>query len=142
MKRVPTYDVEMGSRVIDDAKKLTGEEKDNAKRILKIRLEDQDHFVRKSYFLCLLLFVASGIAMTVAIVQGAYHEVVLAETVMISVLGTAYMVLFVVMLCCYGSGQLRIAILLFVATFVGIVAGFMIGVNLKLVVSHLQDAKL
>jgi len=119
---------------------LTGEAKDNAKRMQRLRLEDQDTFIRKGYFLCLLLFIVSGIAMVAAVMQGVYKDVVLAETLMVSVLGTAYVVLFIVMICCYGSGQLRIAILLFVATFVGLVGGFMVGVNLKMVVSHLQDS--
>lgn len=119
---------------------LTGEAKDNAKRMQRLRLEDQDNFIRKGYFLCLLLFLVSGVAMIAAVMQGAYKDVVLAETLMVSVLGTAYVVLFIVMICCYGSGQLRIAILLFVATFVGLVGGFMIGVNLKMVVSHLKDS--
>ncbi len=133
LKRKASDDIEMQGL-------LTGEAKDNAKRMQKMRLEDQDEFIRKGYFLCLILFLASGLAMLTAVVQGAYKDVVLAETVMVSVLGTAYVVLFVVMICCYGSGQLRIAILLFVATFVGLVGGFMIGVNLKMVVSHLKDS--
>lgn len=77
--------------------------------------------------------------MVTAVLQGAYKEVVLAETIIVTVLGSIYIVLFIVMICCYGSGQLRIAILLFVAAFVGCVGGFLVGVNLKMVVAHLRD---
>ena len=136
LRRKVSDDIEMNHEL---QPMLTGEAKDDQKRKQKMRLEDQDDFVRKGYFLCMVLFLASGVAMVVAVTRGAYKDVVLAETVMVSVLGTAYGVLFVVMICCYGSGQLRIAILLFVSTFVGIVGGFMIGVNLKMVVSHLKD---
>jgi hypothetical protein len=136
IRRKLSDDIEMNH---ESQPMLTGEAKDDQKRKQKMRLEDQDDFVRKGYFLCMVLFLASGVAMIVAVTQGAYKDVVLAETVMVSVLGTAYGVLFVVMICCYGSGQLRIAILLFVSTFVGLVGGFMIGVNLKMVVSHLKD---
>jgi hypothetical protein len=87
----------------------------------------------------LILFIACGAAMIIAVSEGSYKEIVLAESIIVTVLTPAFVVLFVVMICCYGSGQLRIAILLFVATFVGVVAGFMIGVNLKMVVSHLKD---
>jgi hypothetical protein len=118
---------------------LTGDSKDNAKRMRRLRLEDQDDFIRKGYFLCLILFIACGAAMIIAVSEGSYKEIVLAESIIVTVLTPAFVVLFVVMICCYGSGQLRIAILLFVATFVGVVAGFMIGVNLKMVVSHLKD---
>lgn len=124
---------------IEDQRYITGDPKDNEKRLQHLRLQDQDTFIRKGYFLCLLLFLASGMAMITAVLQGSFKEVILAETIMVTVLGTIYVVLFIVMVCCYGTGQLRIAILLFVATFVGLVAGFMIGVNLKMVVSHLRD---
>lgn len=117
----------------------TGDEKDNEKRLKKLQLEGQDKFIKKSYFLCLILFLASGLAMGIAVLQGAYKEVVIAETILVTVLGTVYLVLFAVMLLCYSSGQLRIAILLFVSSFVGLVAGFMIGVNLKILVMHLKD---
>jgi len=117
----------------------TGDPKDAEKRLQKLRLEEQDQFIRRGYFVCLLLFLASGLVMVTAVLQGAYKEVVLAETIIVTVLGSIYIVLFIVMICCYGSGQLRIAILLFVAAFVGCVGGFLVGVNLKMVVAHLRD---
>lgn len=118
----------------------TGDEKDRKKRYLMHQHKETDVFVKKSYWLCLILFMVSGIAMVAAVVSGAYKDVVLAETFIVSVLGTTYLVLFIIMICCYGNAQLRIATLLFVSTFIGLVAGFMIGVNLKMVVSHLKDS--
>lgn len=117
----------------------TGDEKDNKKRYLMHQHKETDIFIKKSYWLCLVLFLVSGIAMVSAVTAGVYKDVILAETFIVSVLGTIYMVLFIVMICCYGNGQLRIAVLLFVATFIGIVGGFMVGVNLKMVVSHLKE---
>lgn len=117
----------------------TGDEKDNRKRYLQHQHKETDIFIKKSYWLCLILFLVSGIAMVTAVTAGVYKDVVLAETFIVSVLGTTYMVLFIIMICCYGNAQLRIATLLFVSTFIGVVAGFMIGVNLKMVVSHLKE---
>ncbi len=117
----------------------TGDKKDNKKRYLYHQHQETDIFVKKSYWLCLILFLVSGIAMVSAVTAGVYKDVVLAETFIVSVLGTTYMVLFIIMICCYGNAQLRIATLLFVSTFIGVVAGFMIGVNLKMVVSHLKE---
>ena len=122
-----------------ESQRYTGDEKDNKKRWLMHQHKETDIFVKKSYWLCLLLFMVSGIVMVAAVFSGAYKDVVLAETFIISVLGTTYLVLFIVMICCYGNSQLRIATLLFVSTFIGLVAGFLIGVNLKMVVSHLKD---
>ena len=119
--------------------RYTGDDKDHKKRYLMHQHKETDVFVKKSYWLCLILFMISGIAMVAAVVSGAYKDVVLAETFIVSVLGTTYLVLFIIMICCYGNAQLRIATLLFVSTFIGLVAGFMIGVNLKMVVSHLKD---
>ena len=123
-----------------ESQRYTGDEKDHNKRYLMQQHRETDIFVKKSYWLCLILFLVSGIAMIAAIMTGIYKDVLLAETFIVSVLGTAYIVLFIIMICCYGNAQLRIATLLFVSTFIGVVAGFMIGVNLKMVVSHLKDA--
>ena len=118
---------------------LTGDKLDNEKRYRFMEMQKQEKFIKRSYWMCLLLFLCSGLVMTIAIFQGMYKDVILAETVMVSVLGTSYLVLFIVMLFCAGDGTLRVAILLFVSCFVGIVGGFMIGVNLKMVVKHLED---
>lgn len=124
---------------MDLERNYTGDEKDNQKRYLHHQHKETDIFIKKSYWLCLILFLVSGIAMVSAVTAGVYKDVVLAETFIVSVLGTTYMVLFIIMICCYGNAQLRIATLLFVSTFIGVVAGFMIGVNLKMVVSHLKE---
>ena len=117
----------------------TGDEKDNAKRYQRYIAQEQEMFVKKSYWLCLLLFIVVGVVMVAAVVGGMYKDVLLAESFMVSILGTIYWILFIIMLCCYGSPTLRIATLLFVSTFIGLVAVFMVGINLKMVVSHLKD---
>jgi hypothetical protein len=117
----------------------TGDEKDNNKRHTQYRLKEQDKFISRSYWMCTTLFFITGIAMTVTLLQGAYEEVVLAENIMISVFGTVYMILFIVMCFCHKNESLRVAILLFITGFISLVAGFMIGVNLKTVVDHLKD---
>lgn len=123
----------------DDIELGTGEKKDNEKRMQFLKYQDQDAFIRKGYLLCLMLFLATGCIMITAVLEGAYKEVILAETIMVTVLGSIYIVLFVIMVCCYGATQLRIALLLFISFFIGVVGGFMVGVNLKVVVSHLRD---
>ena len=123
----------------DDLELGTGEKKDNEKRMQFLKYQDQDAFIRKGYLLCLMLFLATGCIMITAVLEGAYKEVILAETILVTVLGSIYIVLFVIMVCCYGATQLRIALLLFISFFIGVVGGFMIGVNLKVVVSHLQE---
>ena len=123
----------------DDIELGTGEKKDNEKRLQFFKYQDQDAFIRKGYLLCLMLFLATGCIMITAVLEGAYKEVILAETILVTVLGSIYIVLFVIMVCCYGATQLRIALLLFISFFIGVVGGFMVGVNLKVVVSHLQE---
>ena len=105
----------------------------------KYRLQDQDNFIRKGYLLCLLLFLATGVLMVTVILEGTYRDAVLAEQILITVFGTIYLILFIIMVCCYGVTQLRIALLLFISMFIGCVGGFMIAANLKVVMSHLQD---
>ena len=102
-------------------------------------MTEQNKFITRSYWMCITLFFVTGIAMLSAVLQGAYKEVVLAENIMVTVFGTIYMVLLVIMCFCHRNETLRVAILLFVSGFIGVVGGFMIGVNLKLVVEHLQD---
>jgi len=104
------------------------------------RLQEQDNFIRKSYLLCILLFFATGVTMVTALLEGFYSETILAEEIMTTVFGTIYMVLFVTMVCCYSSTTLRIALLLFISTFIGCVGGFMISAHLKVVVKHLNPA--
>lgn len=103
------------------------------------RLQEQDNFIRKGYLLCLLLFLATGVGMVTAILEGTYKDAILAEQILITVFGTIYMILFIIMVCCYGVSQLRIALLLFISLFIGCVGGFMVAANLKVVISHLKD---
>ena len=103
------------------------------------RLREQDNFIKKGYMLCLLLFLATGVLMITLILEGTYKESVLAEQILITVFGTIYLILFIILVCCYGVVQLRIALLLFVSMFIGTVAGFLVAANLKVVMSHLKE---
>ena len=78
--------------------------------------------------------------MTTAILEGTYADAILAETIMVTFFGTTWVLLFIVMVCCYGAPQIRIALLLFISMFIGTVAGFMIAANLKIVIKHMQDS--
>lgn len=112
---------------------------DYSKRIRDEQLREQENFISRSYWLCTCLFLVSFIAMAAAVLQGVYKDVVLAENIMVSVLGTTYMVLFFVMCFCSSNRTLRVAILLFISAFIGLVGGFLMGINLKLVVEKLEE---
>tara|TARA_A100001015_G_scaffold306165_1_gene400029 strand:+ start:811 stop:1227 length:417 start_codon:yes stop_codon:yes gene_type:complete len=103
------------------------------------RLQEQDNFIRKGYLLCLLLFLATGVGIVTAVLEGTYKDAIFAEQILVTVFGTIYMILFIIMVCCYTQSQLRIALLLFTSLFIGTVGGFMIAANLKVVISHLKD---
>ena len=77
--------------------------------------------------------------MLISVFNGAFRDVVLAESIIRTVLGTLYLILFIVMVFWASNETLKVAILLFVSCFIGVVGGFMIGVNLKLVIQHLED---
>jgi len=128
------YD-ELEQQPVGVPKKTQNEIKEN------YRLQEQDHFIRKGYLLCLLLFLATGVGMVTAILEGTYKDAILAEQILITVFGTVYMILFIIMVCCYGVTQLRIALLLFISMFIGCVGGFMVAANLKVVISHLNDTQ-
>lgn len=119
----------------------TGDEKDNKKRRDNYVMREQASFVSRSYMMCTALFMVTGIAMVTAVLQGVYKEVVVAESIMISVFGTIYVLLLAVMCFCKTNETLKVAILLFITGFIGVVSGFMIGINLKTVVDHLKDSK-
>jgi len=112
---------------------------DYSKRIKDEQLREQEQFISRSYWLCTCLFAVSFVAMATAVIQGVYKDVVLAENIMVSVLGTTYMVLFFIMCFCSSNRTLRVAILLFVSAFIGIVCGFLMGINLKMVVEKLEE---
>lgn len=120
---------------------LTGDSKKERENIREsYRLQEQDNFIRKSYLLCVLLFFATGVTMITALLEGVYAETILAEEILTTVFGTIYLVLFVTMVCCYSSTSLRIALLLFISTFIGCVGGFMISAHLKVVIKHLNPS--
>jgi len=119
----------------------TGDEKDDKKRRSTYLMREQASFVSRSYMMCTVLFMITGIAMVTAVLEGVYKEVVVAESIMISVFGTIYVLLLAVMCFCKTNETLKVAILLFITGFIGVVSGFMIGINLKTVVDHLQDKK-
>ena len=112
---------------------------DYNKRLSDEQLREQESFISRSYWLCTCLFAVSFVAMATAVIQGVYKDVVLAENIMVSVLGTTYMVLFFVMCFCSSNRTLRVAILLFVSAFIGVVGGFLMGINLKMVVEKLEE---
>jgi len=117
----------------------TGEQKDHKKRQTHFRMQEQDKFISRSYWLCASLFFITGIAMVSAVLQGVYKEVALAQTLMITVLGVAYMVILLIMCFCKNNDTLKVPFLLTISFFIGLVVGFMVGVNLKMVIEHLQD---
>ena len=117
----------------------TGERKDNEKRMQKYKMEEQDKFISRSYWLCATLFFLTGIAMVTAVLQGLYKEIALAQTLMITVFGVSYMIILMIMCFCRNNDTLRVPFLLFISFFIGIISGFMVGVNLKMVIEHLQD---
>ena len=117
----------------------TGDEKYNKKTRDDYRMREQAGFVSRSYMMCTVLFIITGVAMVTAVLEGVYKEVVVVESLMISVFGTIYVLLLAVMCFCKTNETLKVAILLFITGFIGVVSGFMIGINLKTVVDHLQD---
>ena len=122
---------------------LSGVSKDHEERhILEINaLREQGKFINRSYWLCIMLFIVSGLAMLISVFDGGYRDVILAESIIRTVLGTLYIVLFIVMVFWSSNETLKVAILLFVSCFIGVVGGFMVGVNLKLVIQHLEDSR-
>ena len=128
-------------RLIDNKKydEVRMSEEDCSRMYEDMELRQQDRFITRADQLCRCLFIISFIAMAVSIGKGVYKEVILAENIMVTVLGTFYVLLAFIMCRCSDNKTLKVALLLFVSAFIGVVAGFLIGVNLKLVVSHLND---
>lgn len=118
----------------------TGDEKDNQKRREQYSMKEQAVFISRSYIMCTLLFFISGAAMVTAVLQGNYRNVVLAESIMVTVFGTIYILLLAIMCFCKTNDTLKVAILLFLTGFIGVVSGFMVAINLKTVVNRLKDS--
>lgn len=104
----------------------------------QMELKQQDKFISRADQLCRCLFLISFIAMATAVANGVYRKVVLAENIMVTVLGTLYVLLAFIMCRCSDNKTLKVALLLFVSAFIGVVGGFLVGVNLKMVVERLN----
>lgn len=102
-------------------------------------LEFNFNFVNRSYSFCLFLFVALGIAVFTLLYIGIFEKSILAETFIISVIGTIYFILLVIMVVCGREQMLRSPLILFVSFFIGITIGFLVGVNLNQVLAHIDD---
>lgn len=96
-------------------------------------------FVNRSYWFCLLLFVALGIAVFTLMYVGIFNKSILAEQFIITVIGTIYFILLVVMVVCGREKMLRSPLILFVSFFIGITLGFLMGINLNRVIGDLYD---
>jgi len=80
-----------------------------------------------------------GITMAGTVLGGIYRESELTETILITVAGPVYLVLFLILLCCGRQSILRIALVLVVTAFVAFMSGFISGANLKIVAQSLKD---
>ncbi len=109
----------------------TGEEKDNKKRMNHYKMQEQDKFISRSYWLCATLFFITGIAMVTAVLQECIGDGTLLRPLMITIFGVSYMIILMVMCFCRNNDTLRVPFLLFISFFIGIISGFMVGVNLK-----------
>lgn len=96
-------------------------------------------FVNRSYWFCLLLFVALGIAVFTLMYIGIFNKSILAEQFIVTVIGTIYFILLVVMVVCGREKMLRSPLILFVSFFIGITLGFLMGMNLNRVIGDLYD---
>ena len=63
----------------------------------QMELKQQDRFIRRQINFVLLIFLISFIAMAATIVNGVYREVVLAENIMLTVLGTSCILIVTIM---------------------------------------------
>ena len=71
--------------------------------------------------------------------SAAYLKMALAQTLMITVFGVSYMIILMIMCFCRNNDTLRVPFLLFISFFIGLISGFMVGVNLKMVIERLKD---
>ena len=103
------------------------------------KLVDIESFISRSYYLSVILFLMLGITMAGTVLGGIYRESELTETILITVAGPVYLVLFLILLCCGRQSILRIALVLVVTAFVAFMSGFISGANLKIVAQSLKD---
>ena len=103
------------------------------------KLVDIESFISRSYYLSVILFLLLGITMAGTVLAGIYKSSQLTETILITVAGPIYLVLFLILLCCGRQPILRIALVLVVTAFVAFISGFISGANLKIVAMSLSE---
>ncbi len=114
-------------------------EADDKKRLQHYKLNEQDKIISRSYWLCLCMLFLVGLIMMGIIFHGTFKHIELAHAILTSVFGCAYVFLVIIMLCYRKNAILRVPFLLCVSFFVGIVGGFLLGVNLKMVAENLNS---
>jgi hypothetical protein len=105
----------------------------------KHRAAEIESFIRRSYYLCVILFFCLGITLVATVLAGVYKSSEITESILITVAGPVYLVLFLVLLCCGRHTILRMALVLVVTSFVGFLSGFICGANVKMVAMTLKD---
>lgn len=105
----------------------------------KHKADEIESFVRSAYFICIMLFFLLGCSIAGTVLGGVYKTSPLTESILITVAGPIYLVLFLVLLCCGRQPVLRIALVIIVTTFVAFMSGFICGANLKIVAKTLKD---
>ena len=131
---------------LDDLEETDGLINGSAKNMRVVHSYERHHlmefnldFVNRSYWFCLLLFVALGIAVFTLMYIGIFNKSILAEQFIVTVIGTIYFILLVVMVVCGREKMLRSPLILFVSFFIGITLGFLMGMNLNRVIGDLYD---
>lgn len=105
----------------------------------KHKADELDTFIKRSYYLCIILFLCLGITIAGTVLGGVYRDSQLTETILLTVAGPVYMVLFLVLICCGRHTVLRLALVIVVTAFVAFMSGFISGANLKIVAQTLKD---
>jgi hypothetical protein len=105
----------------------------------KHKADEIEGFIRSSYYICLILFFMLGCSIAGTVLGGVYKSAPLTESILITVAGPIYLVLFLVLLCCGRQPILRIALVIVVTVFVSFMSGFISGANLKIVAKTLKD---
>ena len=89
-----------------------------------MRLRDTQSFISKIYALVLLGFAAVGVVIGVVLSKGLYRDVFMAETLLVSVGVSSYIVL-TLLLCTFRNHQeMRVMLLLTITLFIGLILGF------------------
>lgn len=105
----------------------------------KHRADEVESFIRSAYYISLMLFFLLGCSMVGTVLGGVYRNAPLTESILITVAGPMYLVLFLVLLCCSKHTILRMALVIVVSIFVSFISGFICGANLKIVATTLKD---